>query len=417
MNSSKRRMLLSSIAGFNTAFSFMLVSSFLPIYLANLEISLMNIGFIFAFGAMIAGVLRFPIGTITDKVGRRPLMLIGAIGYPIFAIGTLLSRNTAHFVSIKLLIELFGALFWTAFWAYIYDILRKGHEGRQLAYTKILAIGVSGALAPFIGGFIIAYYGFTSLFYLAAAVGVVNIFFIATLIRDYLPPIKESAKHLEKDIVKEYRDIINIKKFRIYLAIGVLHNIIWATWYVYMPIYLSDMGISIQQIGIMISLLYISYIITTYPLGKLIDKFPSKYLIIPGFFLMWFGGYMFFMFKDFARLTLSRMAIAVGFDATWEPMIARLSHITSEREHGGTVGLFRAGNAIAIGLSTVVVGYFAGIYGIKAVLWGVSTFSLIIGIILVFINTGLMGKGRAKLHKHHVMHLQSASGKHDKSHH
>jgi MFS transporter, DHA1 family, multidrug resistance protein len=400
----RKDLLFCTIAGFNTALSFTLVASFLPIYLDSLGISLTNIGIVFAFGAMLAGIIRFPIGTMADKIGRRPLMLFGAIGYPLFALGVVLSRETSHFLGLKLLIEGFGALFWTAFWAYIYDVIRRGHEGREIAYTRIL-LGASGAIAPFIGGMLIAYYGFAHLFYLAAVIGIINIFFVAMIIHDKTVAKHESVKQFKKDVAEEYKHIIHIKKFRIYLTISILHNITWAIWWVYMPIYLVKEGVTIQQVGMIISILYIVYMITSYPLGKLIDIVPSKYLIIPGFLLVWLSGYIFLAVKDFAWLAISRAGMGVGFDLRWEPLTARLSHLTPKSEHGGTVGLFRAGGAIAVGITTVVAGYLCEIYTIKTVLFGASTFSLIIGLGLIFVNSGLKEKGRILHNKHHVMHL------------
>lgn len=407
----RKNLMLSAIAGFNTALSFTLVSSFLPIYLDLQGISLTNIGLIFAFGAMLAGVLRFPIGTITDRIGRRPLMLLGAIGYPIFAIGIVLSHSTAQFVSIKLLIELFGALFWTAFWAYIYDVLRRGHEGRDISFAKIL-LGISCIIAPFAGGIIITYYGFTHLFYLAAVIGLVNILFVWLIVRESNKSRSETLEQFEHDLVKEYKDIISIKKFRIYLTIGALHNIVWVVWWVYMPIHLNNIGISFQQIGILLSAMYLAYVIFMYPLGKLIDKLPSKYIIIPGFLLVWISGYFFLLAKDFLGMAASRVAMGVGFDVEWSPLVARLSHITPRREHGGTVGLFRAGTAIVAGIVTVIAGWLAEIYGIKTVLWGASSLALVFALVLIFINSGLKEKGRGLLAKHHVINLHHKSKVH-----
>lgn len=398
----RRNLLFSAIAGFNTALAFTLVSSFLPIYLDLQGISLINIGLVFAFGAMIAGILRFPVGTITDRVGRKPLMLIGAIGYPLFAIGVILSHNTAQFVSVKLLIEIFGALFWTAFWAYIYDTLRRGHEGRDISYAKII-LGGGSALAPFIGGLIIAYYGFTHLFYLAAAVGLVNILFVWLILREREKSTHEAISKLEKDMIKEYKHIINIRKFRTYLMIGVLHNIVWVIWWVYMPIYLKNIGFGFQQIGIMLSGVHILYILSMYPIGKAIDKFPSKYLIIPGFLIVWASGYLFLIAKDFIGYAASRWVMSIGYEMEWDPLIARLSHLTPRKEHGGTIGLFRAGTAVAAGITTIGAGYLSEIYGIKTVLFGASSFAFVVAMMLIFVKTGLRKRGRHLAHKHHAL--------------
>ncbi|MBT3940624.1 MFS transporter [Candidatus Woesearchaeota archaeon] len=403
-----RKVILSALCAFNVALSFTLVSSFLPIYLDSMGISLVNIGLVFAFGAMVAGVLRFPIGTMADRVGRRPLMLFGAIGYPLFAIGVVLSRSTIHFIGIRLLIEVFGALFWIAFWAYIYDMIHRGHEGIEIAHTNMI-IKISQILAPFIGGMIIAYYGFNHLFFLAAAVGAVNIIFISMVIKEYGKHERETLKKLEHDVISEYKHLVNMAKFRTLVIIGVLHNISWCIWWVYMPIYLRNQGTSIKQIGMLLSLVYLVSFMIQYPLGKAIDKFPAKFLIIPGFFLTWISGYAFLMFKDIIGYTIARASMSIGYDTEWSPLVARISHLTPRKEHGGTAGLFRAICALSVGIVTIIAGYLADIYGIKIVLWGASSFSLVVGIILLFVSKGLMGKGRSLAHKHHIINLRSAS--------
>lgn len=403
-----KKVILSAICAFNVILSFTLVSSFLPIYLDNIGISLANIGLVFAFGAIIAGILRFPIGTMSDRVGRRPFMLFGAIGYPIFAIGIILSRSTAHFVGVRLLIELFGALFWIAFWAYIFDTIHRGHEGREIAHTNMV-IRTGQIIAPFVGGLIITYYGFQHLFFLGAVIGLINILFVGMIIKERGKRKREILTRLKRDVMFEYKHLVNMKKFRTLTTIGVLHNVAWCVWWVYMPIYLKDIGISMQQIGIVLSFVYLVGLLTQYPIGKAIDNFPSKYIIIPGFFLVWASGYAFLLFKNYIGFVLARGAMSAGFGLEWNPLVARISHLTPRKEHGGTAGLFRAANAIAVGVVTIVAGYLADIYSIELVLWGASTFPLIVGIGLLFVSKGVMEKGRSLANKHHLTNLHSSS--------
>ena len=403
-----RNLIIRAICGLNIVLSFALVANFLPIYLDSMGISLVNIGLVFAFGAMIAGIIRFPIGTMADRVGRRPLMLIGAIGYPLFALGVIFSSTTAHFIGMKLVVEVFGALFWIAFWAYIYDTIKSGKEGKEMAHANMI-IGIGNVIAPFIGGLIIAYYGFTHLFYLAAFIGVLNIVFISFVVKDYGKKSHETLEQLEKDVAYEYKHLINMHKFRTLATIGVLHNIAWCIWYVYMPIYLRSIGISIQSIGVLLSITYLVSMLTQYPIGKAIDKFPSKYIIIPGFFLVWASGYAFLLFKDFVGFTITRATMGIGFNMEWNPLIARISHLTPRKEHGGTTGLFRAANAITVGLVTIFAGYLADIYTIKVVLWGASTFALLVALFLFFVKKGIMARGRSLAHKHHITDLHASS--------
>jgi MFS transporter, DHA1 family, multidrug resistance protein len=403
-----KKLILGALCAFNVVLSFTLVSSFLPIYLDSLGISLVNIGLIFAFGAMIAGVLRFPFGTMSDRIGRRPLMLFGAIGYPLFALGIIFARTTPHFVGIRILIEIFGAIFWMGFWAYIFDMVHRGSEGIDIARTNIV-IKLGQISAPVMGGLIIAYYGFTHLFFLGAAVGLVNILFISLVIRDDKKQGIGTFEQIEHDVVSEYKHLVNMKKFRTLVTIGVLHNVAWCIWWVYMPIYLRGEGVSIQQIGIMLSFVYLVSLLIQYPQGKAIDRFPSKYIIIPGFFLVWISGYAFLLMKDVIGYTIARAAMSIGFDMEWSPLVARISHLTPRKEHGGTTGLFRAANAITVGVVIIIAGYLADIYGIKIVLWGASSFAFIVGLGLLFVTKGIMAKGRSLKHKHHLTNLHASS--------
>jgi len=166
-----------------------------------------------------------------------------------------------------------------------------------------------------------------------------------------------------------------------------------------------------------LAFMQLTSMVMNYPIGKMVDKFPSKYLIIPGFFLVWLSGYFFLVFKDFTKLAIARATMGVGYNFTWMPLGARLSHLTPKKEHGATTGLFRAGCAITVGITTIFAGYLAEIYGIKIVLWGASTFAGIVSIFLLFIRDGIMGKGRSLLHKHHVINIHSSKPHQDKTHH
>jgi len=133
----------------------------------------------------------------------------------------------------------------------------------------------------------------------------------------------------------------------------------------------------------------------------MIDKMPTKYLIIPGFFLIWVSGYIFVASKNYVALLISRCSMGLGMSMTWDPMVARLSHLTPKEEHGAATGIFRAGNAIASGLVSIASGYLAIMFGVKNLLWGSAGFALICGLVLLFVHKEIIYKGKALAQKHH----------------
>ena len=181
-----RELIPAYILNFVTVFGVTLSLSFLPIYLNQLNISLVEIGIIFAIASIVAGIARFPVGHLVESYGRKPLLLIGAIGYPIFAIGLMLADTTSHFVALKLLLEITVAIFWTAMYTHLYDIFKKKRAGRQLAIRNITS-GLAAILAPVTAGFVIITYGFIPLFITSAVVGVTALFIIAFFIKESRP--------------------------------------------------------------------------------------------------------------------------------------------------------------------------------------------------------------------------------------
>ena len=183
MKINKNIILLSAIS-FNVALSIALVKSFLSIYLHEIGITLISIGLIYAAGAIAAGILRLPLGGLISKYGPKPLMIIGAACYPLFAIGVSIAETTPFFIVLKIIFEIVGAVFWTAFWVYLYDTIIKGEEGRSITFTGVFR-KLPFFIGPFIAGIIISLFGFKNLFYLSAVIGIISVF-VVSMVKDYL---------------------------------------------------------------------------------------------------------------------------------------------------------------------------------------------------------------------------------------
>ncbi len=389
-------------------FGYHLISHFLPIYLDSLGISLLNIGVIYAFAAIIAGILRFPVGAISDTFGRRPLLLIGVLGYPLFAILIAFSQNTFFFASAKVIFNIFSMVFWVGIGAYLFDVVSKKHEGRQIAGGNIVSC-LSAAVAPLIAGVIIASLGFTNLFYISAAV-TASAIPLALLIEKNKTRKHKKIKIDWEYLQKEYSDIINSKGFRIVAFICVLTNFVWAFWYLLFPIYLTQLGFSTVVIGgvLTVNLLFIAFFHLF--LGKWTDSMSGRWLIIPGFFLMWLSGYALIWTRNLIGYALSRIGYSTGISMSWHPAYASLARRTPKKEHGGAVGLFGAVTSLAYAFGALIAGWMAEVYSVKFALMTSSTIALIMGVILLLMSKHII-KARwlysytnTKYKKHHVTH-------------
>ncbi len=368
---------------FTAMFGIKLTTSLFSIYLDEIGISLANIGIIYAIGGLVGGLVHFPIGELVDTYGRKILLIIGTAGYPIFAIGVAIARSAPQFAALDVMVEFFGTVFWVAIMANLFDVVRKGKEGREISYSNIM-IYSAAASAPFIAGFISQLFGFVNLFYISAIIGVSAIP-LAFLMREQIPKKKKfKLVNLKKKLV----DVFRLYEFKLFAIIDISLNFIWTIWVIYMPIYLENQGFSNSLIGTIVSVNYIAIALLQIPLGKLIDKNQrnASYILIPGFFIMWIAGYAVIAAKKFITIIIYRVCLEIGSELAYDPIHANISHVAPKRMHGGAYSLLTTGTSLAYAFASVVGGFIADKFGIPFVLKMVSILSLIVGVVLIFVK-------------------------------
>jgi MFS family permease len=385
---------------FVTLFGHGLATALLSVYLVQKGIGLENIGLIFAVGAIVAGLLRVPIGILVDCFGRKWFMLLGLVGYPLYSIGLIYSTLVAHFVILNLMIELFAAVFWTAHSAYIFDMISKGKEGIGMAGRNIMMY-LPSVFAPLTAGILATVYGFTSLFIISAAIASMGIF-MAFALKDSTKVVKRLSVAV---IREEYQNIASIPGLKQIALIIFFSDFLIVFWSIFMPIWLIQQGFSLEAIG---SILTINILIGTLmqiPLGKAIDKLPIRNLIIPGFLLFSLAGFVFFIAKNYFHYLLSRVLVGMGSDLNSWPAVGMLAKLTPKQEHGATTALVFGIDKAIMGFAAVAAGLLTAKYGIPAVLTATGVLTLIAAIVLVP-NKLLKQKG-TQFHKLH--HISSAA--------
>jgi MFS family permease len=133
---------------------FGLILPLLPLYADRYHASNATIGLLFAsFSGM--QFLFAPLwGRLSDRVGRRPVIMVGLCGsvasYVLFALADVLPHPVAILFVSRILAGLFGGTITTAY-AYIADVTPKEHRGHGMALVGA-AFGIGFTLGPAIGG-------------------------------------------------------------------------------------------------------------------------------------------------------------------------------------------------------------------------------------------------------------------------
>ena len=179
-----------------------------------------------AYGLTQAG-LQIPLGALSDRIGRVPVIVGGLI---IFAAGSVLAAmsDSIHGVIAGRLLQGAGAISATLS-ALITDATRKEVRTRGMAVFGV-GIGASFMIAMVLGPLIAAQFGVAALFWIAAVLAIVA----AGLLRA-LPEIPQPKTSESWSILPAFRaDLLRVDAY-----VFLLHMIMTAT-FVALPFLLTD---------------------------------------------------------------------------------------------------------------------------------------------------------------------------------
>ena len=142
----------------------------LPLYVRDVGGTKQQVGIV--IGAFAVGLLLFRpwLGRLSDRKGRRIVLLLGLAAVAIAPLGYLITQSIPLLIAIRVFHGLSIAAFTTAYSILVVDLSPPQNRGEVIGYMSLVnPIGV--ALGPAIGGFVQAWVGYTPLFLLSAGLG------------------------------------------------------------------------------------------------------------------------------------------------------------------------------------------------------------------------------------------------------
>ena len=281
-----------------------------------------------AYGLTQAG-LQIPLGALSDRIGRIPVILGGLA---IFAAGSVLAglSESIYGVIAGRLLQGAGAISATLT-ALITDATREEVRTRSMAIFGI-GIGLSFMVAMVAGPLIAAQLGVKSLFWIAAALAIV-----AGLLLSLLPEIPRPVKRANWSLVPAFRADLLRLDFYVFL----LHTIMTAT-FVALPFLLSnrlEMALT-DHWKMYVGALLLSLVIAVPMIVK--DERRGRGQLISIAVMLIVGAELALTFLGFSAIPVF-LALAVyfgGFNFLEAGLPARLSVLADEELRGTSLGVF-----------------------------------------------------------------------------
>lgn len=301
-----------------------------------------------AYGLTQAG-LQVPLGALSDRVGRLPV-IIG--GLTIFAAGSIIAAtsDSIYGVIAGRFLQGAGAISATLT-ALVTDATRETVRTRSMAIFGI-GIGVSFMLAMIVGPLVAAHFGVQSLFWIGAVLAV-----LAALLLRLLPDIPQPEARESWSLLPALRaDLLRID-FYVFL----LHAIMTAT-FVALPFLLSrrlDLPLT-EHWKMYIGALLVSLVIAVPMIMN--DHHQGRARLIGLAVLMIVVAQLGLTFFGFSLATVF-IALAVyfaGFNFLEAGLPARLSVQADDEVRGASLGVFSSAQFLGAFVGGLVGGRFLG---------------------------------------------------------
>jgi MFS family permease len=308
----------------------------IPVSQAALMVSLFGAG---SFLAQLSG------GELTDRLGRRPVMLMSFFITPICMVVLGLARDLVLISLATLMVGFFTDLYRPAVGAAIADLVPPESRTRAYGYNY-WAINLGAAVAPVIAG-LMAQYDYLILFIADAATTAVFGFIVLFGIRETRPAEAHHAAHAP--LTQRISQLKHAPILLIFSLITLFFGMIYTQGYVSLPLDMQSHGLGPDQYGTAIALNGFLVILVTIPVSNMARKWPR-----------------------FETMAVSAALLGLGFGSTALasnfPLFALSVAIWTLGEIAGT----SVAPTIIADLSPIELrGLFQGVFGAA---WGLSYF-------------------------------------------
>ncbi|MGQ0766888.1 MAG: MFS transporter [Gemmatimonadota bacterium] len=139
------------------------------------------------YGFMVAGFL-VTMGTLGDRIGRRRLLLIGAVLFGAASIIAAFSKTAEMLIATRAILGLAGATLAPSTLSLIRNMFHDERERTTAIGIWISSYSIGGAVGPLVGGILLQHFWWGSVFLVAVPVMVLILVFGPLLLPEYKDP-------------------------------------------------------------------------------------------------------------------------------------------------------------------------------------------------------------------------------------
>ncbi|MCK4398694.1 MAG: MFS transporter [Methanophagales archaeon] len=351
-----------------------------PLYLGQFVEHPALVGLIAAISSFAGLTFSLPIGTLSDREGRKPMLIVSFGLVSVVLLAFFINTRLYPLILLQIAFGVFMAPIWVVGEAFIKDISPTERRGEFRSFFGTFA-NAGLLIGPLIGGFLAGAFGIRSPYLFAAILLVVPLNLILVFgmkdghsntnknqaVMDFLPVLKEFLQQRELKL----------------LALCTVSLYFWyAARWIFGPLFLQNLGYSPYIIGVWLAVSVLPFLLFQIPIGKLSDKIGKSRIMCLGFLISAVSLIPLGFMTSISSLLATIFIVSIG-TAFIEPLIeARVTDIVPKERYGAYSGIFEFTKTLGLTLGPVGSAIFVYSFGIS--------YSFIPAVVLFFILTAAL---------------------------
>ena len=317
------------------------------------------IGIAIGIYGLTQAIFQIPFGYLSDRFGRKPILLIGLL---VFLLGCILAANTSNII-IVVIGRAFqgGGAISAVLMAFLADSVSEENRAKANAFVGF-QIGVAFMLSLLIGPIISSRVGLSGLFWVIAILSL-----IAMLIVLSLKQTKSITYY--KLSIEAFKETFTKELLALDFSIFSLHLIL-AAGFIVMPLLIME-----NQIVSMLDnwQLYLPAVLLSFlgmiPLIVISEKFKkTKYILLFSILLLISSQIIFFSLNlNFKVFLITLTIFFVAFNTVEALLPSLLSRTASASKRGLAMGIFSTSQFLGTFIGGAIGGFIYDIYNLNSV--------------------------------------------------
>lgn len=300
---------------------------FFAIYVSDtFQASMTQIGLLFmmmSIGSLLGGLIG---GAVTDKIGRKKVIIFGLVVSGIGSIFMGLVRDLQIFYVLALILGFLGDVAGPARQAMIPDLLPKNKQTQGFGVLRV-AVNISATVGPILGG-LLAVYSYMLLFIFDALSSIITAVIVLAVIPETRPQEnpelevsatlspnsnkKDSTNSFGKTF-KGYLEVMADGAFMIYIANSAVMILVYMQMYSTLSVYLrNEHAFTPQMVGILMSVNALMVVVLQFPITRTLAKLPPVRVMALGTLCFGIGFGMFGVVNSTWLVFVAMAIVTIG---------------------------------------------------------------------------------------------------------